>query len=63
VTPGVGTGIGLDSGATNTLGVVVDGHGAIRASIRPTARAADGAIETAAEVGAALLGKPAVPVR
>ena len=48
-------GIGLDIGATKTLGVVVDDHGMIRASIRrPTAPGADGVIDTAAEVVAAL---------
>jgi glucokinase len=48
-------GIGLDIGATKTLGVVVDDHGEIRASIRrPTARGAEGVIDTAAEVVAAL---------
>jgi predicted NBD/HSP70 family sugar kinase len=48
-------GIGLDIGATKTLGVVVDEHGAIRASVRrPTVLGADGVLATAAEVVEAL---------
>ena len=48
-------GIGLDIGATKTLGVVVDEHGAIRASVRrPTAPGAEGVVATAAEVVDAL---------
>jgi glucokinase len=48
-------GIGLDIGATKTLGVVVDERGAIRASVRrPTIAGADGVLATAAEVVEAL---------
>ena len=49
------TGTGLDIGATKTLGVVVDEHGAIRASVlRPTVPGAQGVLATAAEVVEAL---------
>jgi predicted NBD/HSP70 family sugar kinase len=48
-------GIGLDIGATKTLGVVVDEQGAIRASVRrPTVPGAQGVLGTAAEVVEAL---------
>jgi predicted NBD/HSP70 family sugar kinase len=48
-------GIGLDIGATKTLGVVDDDHGAIRASVRrPTVPGAQGVLATAAEVVEAL---------
>ena len=44
-------GIGLDIGATKTLGVVVDEQGAIRASVRrPTVPGAQGVLATAAAV-------------
>jgi predicted NBD/HSP70 family sugar kinase len=48
-------GVGLDIGATKTLGVVIDDQGAIRASVRrPTAPGADGVLATAADVVEAL---------
>ena len=51
-------GIGLDIGATKTLGVVVDEQGAIRASVRrPTVPGAQGVLATAAEVVEALRRK------
>jgi predicted NBD/HSP70 family sugar kinase len=47
--------IGLDIGATKTLGVVVDEQGVIRASVRrPTTLGAQGVLATAAEVVEAL---------
>ena len=50
--------IGLDIGATKTLGVVVDEQGAIRASVRrPTSPGAQGVLATAAEVVEALRGE------
>jgi predicted NBD/HSP70 family sugar kinase len=48
-------GIGLDIGATKTLGVVIDELGAIRASVRrPTVLGAQGVLATAVEVVKAL---------
>ena len=48
-------GIGLDIGATKTLGVVVDAQGRIQASVRrPTIPGADGVLSTAADVVSAL---------
>lgn len=65
-TPGV-AGVGLDIGATKTLGVVVDAAGEIRAEVRrPTEPATAGVVRTAVAVVDALreeIGDPlAVPV-
>jgi glucokinase len=62
--------IGLDIGATKTLGVV-DARGVVGASVRrPTAAGAEGVLATATElvepvaaVGAALLGRSTGPAR
>jgi predicted NBD/HSP70 family sugar kinase len=50
-------GIGLDVGASKTLGVLVDASGHVRAQVRmPTARGTAGVLETAAAVTDRLLG-------
>jgi len=50
-----GLSVGLDIGATKTLGVVADGDGAIRAEVRePTEPGAEGVVRTAARVVEAL---------
>ncbi len=59
----MGSVIGLDIGATKTLGVVVDATGAIRAEVRrPTTPGRDGVVATAVRVVAALREQTGEPL-
>ena len=60
---GNGLGVGLDIGATKTLGLVVDAAGAIRAEVREaTEPGADGVVRTAERVVHALRAATGEPL-